>query len=109
MFDALDDSTLNLRQVVLERINPFLDSVGPAWSGAIAGANATLNMVRSSIHQAASAAGAVVWNGGVANVVSSLITESGGVSVRDDSKPGVMNLVNSLVSVSAQDSDLQRL
>jgi len=109
VFDALDNSTLNLRQVVLERINPFLDSVGPAWSGAIAGANATLNMVRSSIHQAASAAGAVVWNGGVANVVSSLITESGGVSVRDDSKPGVMNLVNSLVSVSAQDSDLQRL
>jgi hypothetical protein len=38
-----------------------------------------------------------------------VITESGGLSVSDDSKPGAMNLVNSLVSVSAQDSDIQRL
>jgi hypothetical protein len=45
----------------------------------------------------------------VANVVSSVITESGGLSVRDDSQPGVMNLVNSLVSVSAQNSNIQRL
>jgi hypothetical protein len=109
VFDALDNSTLNLSEVVLERINPALDSLGPAWDGAIAGANATLNMVRSSIKQAAAAAGAVVWNGGTANVVSSVITESGGLSVSDDSKPGAMNLVNSLVSVSAQDSDIQRL
>ena len=108
-FDALAGSTLNLSQVVLDNINPALDSLGPAWSGAIAGENATLNMVRSSIRRAAAAAGAVVWNGGVANVVSSLISDSGGLSVRDDSQPGVLNLVNSLVSVSAQDSDLQRL
>jgi hypothetical protein len=52
--------------------------------------------VRSSIKQAAAAAGAVVWNGGTANVVSSVITESGGLSVSDDSKPGAMNLVNSV-------------
>lgn len=109
VFEALVGSTLNLSEVVLERINPALDSLGPAWSGAIAGANATLNMVRSSISQAAAAAGAVVWSGGVANVVSSLISESGGLSVRDDDQPGVMNVVNSLVSVSAQDSDIQRL
>jgi hypothetical protein len=109
VFEALDGSSLNLSEVVLERINPALDSIGPAWSGAIAGVNATLNMVRSSISQAAAAAGAVVWSGGTANVVSSLISESGGLSVRDDTQPGVMNLVNSLVSVSAQDSDIQRL
>jgi len=109
VFEALTNSTLNLAEVALERINPALDSIGPAWSGAISGVNATLNMVRSSIKQAAAAAGAVVWNGGVANVVSSLISESGGLSVRDDSQPGVMNLVNSLVSVSAQDPDIQRL
>jgi hypothetical protein len=109
VFDSLDDSTLNLSQVALERINQALDSIGPAWEGAISGTNATLNMVRSSISQAAAAAGAVVWSGGVANVVSSLISESGGLSVRDDNQPGVMNLVNSLVSVSAQDSDIQRL
>ena len=50
----------------------------------------------------------------MANVVSSLISESGGLSVSDDIQPGVtregvMNLVNSLVSVSAQNSDIQRL
>ncbi len=107
VFKALAGSTLNLRQVTLERINQALDSIGPAWEGAIDGTNATLNMVRSSISQAA--AGAVLWSGGVANVVSSVISESGGLSVRDDTQPGVMNLVNSLVSVSAQDSDIQRL
>ena len=107
VFKALDGSTLNLRQVALERINQALDSFGPAWEGAIDGTNATLNMVRSSISQAA--AGAVVWSGGIANVVSSVISESGGLSVSDDNQPGVMNLVNSLVSVSTQDSDLQRL
>ncbi len=109
VFDALADSTLNLSQVALVNINPALDSLGPAWSGAIAGDNSTLNMVRSSIQQAAAAAGAVVWGGGVANVVSSLISDSGGLSVRDDSQQGVLNLVNSLVLVSSQDSDIQRL
>lgn len=112
VFKALDGSTLNLSQVALERINQALDSIGPAWEGVIDGTNATLNMVRSSISQAA--AGAVVWSGGVANVVSSVISESGGLSVSDNiqqgvTREGVMNLVNSLVSVSAQDSDLQRL
>jgi hypothetical protein len=109
VFQAFTNSTLNLSQVVLENINPALDSIGPAWSGAISGVNATLNMVRSSISQVAAAAGAVVWSGGVANVVSSLISESGGLSVSDETKQGVMNLVNSLVSVKAQDSDFQRL
>jgi hypothetical protein len=109
VFDALNGSTLNLNQVALQNINSALDSVGPAWTGAIAGDNATLNMERSSIVQAAGAAGAVVWGGGVANVVSSQIRDSGGLSVRDDSQPGVLNLVNSVVVVSAQDSDLQRL
>jgi hypothetical protein len=107
VFKAQDGSTLNLRQVALERINQALDSIGPAWEGAIDGTNSTLNMVRSSISQAA--AGAVVWSGGVANVVSSLISESGGLSVSDDTQQGVMNLVNSLVSVYAYNSNIQRL
>ncbi len=51
----------------------------------------------------------MVWGGGVANVVSSLISESGGLSVSDDTRPGVMNLVNSLVSVYAYNSNIQRL
>jgi hypothetical protein len=109
VFEAKANSTLNLSQVALERINPELFGVGPAWAGAISGVNATLNMVRSSISQAAAAVGAVVWSGGVANVVSSLISESGGLSVSDDTQPGVMNLVNSLVSVYAQNSNIQRL
>jgi hypothetical protein len=109
VFEAKANSTLNLSQVALERINPELFGIGPAWAGAISGVNATLNMVRSSISQAALAVGSVVWSGGVANVVSSLISESGGLSVSDDTQPGVMNLVNSLVSVYAQNSNIQRL
>ena len=110
VFEALDNSVLNLTNVVLDRINPELDSIGAAWSGAIAGSNANLNMVGSTINRAASAAGAVNWSGGVANVVSSIITQSGGLSIADGSKAGVMNLVNSLVDVySIQNSDIQRL
>lgn len=110
VFEALDNSLLNLTNVVLDRINPDLDSSGAAWSGAIAGSNANLNMVGSTISRAASAAGAVVWSGGVANVVSSIITQSGGLSIADDTKAGVLNLVNSLVFVySSQNSDIQRL
>jgi len=109
VFEALDNSVLNLTSVVLDRINPNLDSIGAVWNGAIAGINANLNMVGSTINRAASAAGAVVWSGGVANVVSSIITQSGGLSISDGTKPGVMNLVNSLVSVDAQNSDIQRL
>jgi hypothetical protein len=110
VFEALDNSVLNLTNVVLDRINPELDSIGAAWSGAIAGSNANLNMVGSTINRAASAAGAVNWSGGVANVVSSIITQSGGLSIADDTKAGVMNVVNSLVHVySPQNSDIQRL
>ena len=109
VFEATANSILNLSQVALERINPELSGIGPAWAGAISGVNATLNMVDSSISQAALAVGAVVWSGGVANVVSSMISESGGLSVSDDTQPGVMNLVNSVVSVYAQNSNIQRL
>jgi len=82
------------------RLNPALDSIGAAWSGAIAGVNASRNMMRSSINQAAVAAGAVVWSGGAANIVWSLIDESGGLSVRDDIQPGVMNTVTSPCAAS---------
>ncbi len=109
VFEAKANSTLDLSQVALSRINSELFGIGPAWAGAISGVNATLNMARSSISQAALAIGSVVWSGGVANVVSSLISESGGLSVNDDTQPGVMNLVNSLVSVAAQNSNIQRL
>lgn len=53
MFQAKANATLNLSQVALARINPELFGMGPAWAGAISGVNATLNMVRSSISQAA--------------------------------------------------------
>jgi len=41
VFEAKENSTLNLSQVALERINPELFGVGPAWVGAISGVNAT--------------------------------------------------------------------
>ena len=109
VFEALDNSILNISNLVLDRINPALQTIDAAWEGAIAGTNATLNMIGSRISNAASAAGAVVWSGGVANIVSSIIENSGGISIRDDTSAGVMNLVNSLISISAQNSDLQRV
>jgi hypothetical protein len=107
VFEALDNSVLNLTNVVMDRINQPLLTIGAAWEGVVAGTNASLNMFASRISNAA--AGAVVWGGGVANVVSSVIEASGGLSVRDDTSAGVMNLVNSLVSPTSQNPNLQRL
>jgi hypothetical protein len=107
LFEALDGSVLNLSSTVIERIHSPLLAVGAAWEGVIAGTNASLNMLSSRISQASAAV--VVWSGGVANIVSSMMTESGGISVRDDSSQGVINLVNSLVAPSSQNADLQRL
>lgn len=107
VFEALDNSVLNLTNVVMDRINQPLLTIGAAWEGVVAGTNASLNMFGSRISNAA--AGAVVWGGGVANVVSSVIEASGGLSVRDDTSAGVMNLVNSLVSPTSQNLNLQRV
>jgi hypothetical protein len=108
LFEAFDNSVLNLTQVVMDRINQPLLAFGAAWEGVVAGTNASLNMFASRISNAA--AGAVVWSGGVANVVSSVIEASGGLSVSDDTtSAGVMNLVNSLVSPTSQNPKLQRV
>jgi hypothetical protein len=57
VLDAMAGSLLNLSHVVLARIQPALESIGPAWSGAISGSNASLNLLGSTISQAASPCG----------------------------------------------------
>ncbi|MEB3193602.1 MAG: hypothetical protein VKO19_00575 [Cyanobacteriota bacterium] len=98
VFEANDDSTLNLKGVTIERVNnfqkPFADYI---WYPAVIGNNASLNMERSTVDvRASSVAGAISWGGGIANVVSSQILGQG-LSIADNVKQGVLNLVNSVV------------
>lgn len=65
VFDALENSILNLSQVALERINPELFGVGPAWAGAIMGSMppSTWCAARSTRRQQQSVpwSGVAVW------------------------------------------------
>lgn len=95
-------SVLNLDGVNISHHIPWASPLGPTpnveiFSGAIAGNNSTLNMTNSQIDKS-HAVGAIMWNGGTANIVSSIISDSGGVSVMDsDEMDGVMNVYNSLI------------
>ena len=106
--EALSGSTLNLRNVLLDRINPFesvFNGSEYAWVGAIFGSNgATLNMVNSIIRGSSTSIGAINWAfGGTANVVSSIISgNAGGLSIEGDG--GVLNFVNSILYLN--DSDI---
>lgn len=99
VFAALSGSTLSLKNVILDSINPLANNqLGPAWFGAIQGVNATLQMANSVIKGASSSVGAINWSG-LANVVSSVITgDAGGVSIIDSGS--VLNFVNSLFAPS---------
>ncbi|MFM1901819.1 MAG: hypothetical protein RLZZ216_2395 [Cyanobacteriota bacterium] len=101
--EALEGSTVNLDKVILEKLNPFFESLGVggeyAFGGAIAASKAVLNISDSIIRGSSTTYGAVTMLGGTANIVSSVITGSaGGLSVLDlDGVEGVMNVVNSLL------------
>ncbi len=99
VFEANQDSTLNLEGVHIDRVNPFFEAVGAAWAGAIQGVDATLNVVKSKMMGASTSAGSINWVGGLANVVSSVIDGGnglGGISISED---GVMNFVNSILRI----------
>jgi hypothetical protein len=109
--EALPGSTLNLSNVLLDRINPLrtlVEGAEYAWIGAIAGKQSTLNMINSVIQGDSSSVGGVNWLEGSANIVSSIITaKAGGLSI---SGPGaVLNFVNSLFSASDGPSPLARI
>lgn len=99
VFNAQQDSTVNLTGVTLRNINPFDNLFPPfdySWAGAIIGEDATFNINKSTLDLfASSAAGAVNLVGGTANIVSSIVVGRG-LSVVDHTKQGVINLVNSV-------------
>jgi hypothetical protein len=99
VFEAFDDSILNLQRVSISNINNFQKPLAGnefIWFPAIAGVKATLNMERSTLDLlTSSTAGGITWSGGTANLVSSVIIGKG-LSIQDFDKDGVLNVVNSL-------------
>ncbi len=111
VFEALSGSTLNLANVVLDRINPLAELVAGAefaWVGAIGGTGATLNMANSIIQGTSTSIGGVNWIDGTANIVSSIITgNAGGLSI--SGAGAVLNFVNSLYSTDGGLSPISRI
>ena len=110
--DASAGSVANLTRVVMERINMLEELIADgesAWAGAVAGVNATLNMMESVLRGSSSSAGGVNWLGGTANIVSSIFdSNAGGLSIFDDDEAGVLNVTNSLFRLSG-DSGTSRI
>jgi hypothetical protein len=110
---AASGAVANLNRVVMDRVN-MLEELIPeaefAWVGAVAGENATLNMLSSQIRGSSTSVGGVNWLGGRANVVSSIFESSaGGLSIIDDDEHGVLNLVNSLLRLESGESSTSRI
>ena len=100
VIEVNEGSTLNLQRVAISHINNFQKNPFPTveylWYPAIVGAAATLNMERSTLDLLTSATGGGIgWNGGTANVVSSVILGKG-LSITDNLVDGVLNVVNSV-------------
>ena len=105
-FEARSGSILNLNGISLSRNYPFGEVIAvqpqnEIFNGSIAGSNSTLNMQNSYI-SSSFGAGAIFWNGGTANIVSSIVSSSGGLQVfgdDDGNTEGVLNFVNSLLLI----------
>lgn len=106
-FEAGTGATLNLSEVSVSRHFPF-DSVvdvsadASIFFGTIAGQDADLNIENSSISDSFGA-GTLAWNGGTANIVSSVISNAGGLSIADGATDGVLNFVNSILYMTGGD------
>lgn len=100
-FSARAGSTMNLNGISLNRNFPFGDFFAvdnyAIFSGSIDGMDATLNLQNSTV-TGSYGAGAIAWNGGTANVVSSIIANSGGLQIEDGTLEGVLNVTNSIVN-----------
>jgi hypothetical protein len=108
IFEAFTGSTLNLNGISITRDYPFDSPIDAApeaaiFFGSIQGQDSQLNMENSSINDSFGA-GAVSWNGGTANIVSSIIADAGGLSIADGStEQGVLNFVNSILYMTGGD------
>lgn len=105
---AAAGSTVNLTEVVMNKLSPFPRSTFGAeyiWEvPAVYGSNATLNVFKTvfDLYGTSQVAGAVSWAGGVANIVSSTIAGpslsiSDALNSAGGIDEGVLNLVNSVV------------
>ena len=92
-FEALAGATLNLDRVVIDKAYGLTSLPG----GIVAGSDATINLSSSTIRDSNSGP-AIVLAGGTANVVSSVLDGSGGVTVvgGDTRATGTVNFVNSV-------------
>ena len=105
-FDARAGATLNLDGIALNRNFPFGDIVPvgndyAVFNGSIAGSSSTLNMQNSTI-TGSYGAGALLWLGGTANVVSSVLSNSGGLQISGDvgGAVGTLNFTNSILELN---------
>jgi len=92
-FEALAGATLNLDRVVIDKAYGLTAIPG----GIVAGSDATINVSSSTIRDSNSGP-AIILAGGTANVVSSVLDGSGGVTVTGGSSvaTGTVNFVNSV-------------
>jgi hypothetical protein len=115
VFDARTGSTLNLDGISISSHIPFtapfdITDEYSAFFGTIGGSDSQLNLQNSSI-QDSFGAGALSWSGGVANVVSSVFSNAGGLSVvdgrdgnGDKTMDGRLNFVNSILYMQGGDN-----
>ena len=101
VFAARPEATLNLSGISITNDFPFNPVVDAAddfadFFGTIQGEDSQLNLQNSSISDSYGA-GAINWLGGNANIVSSVISNSGGLSIIDNESHGVLNFVNSIL------------
>ena len=107
VFEANTGSTLNLSDISITDSSPFGNAVdvtseAALFFGTIQGEDSQLNMQNSSINSSYGA-GAIAWNGGTANIVSSIINDAGGLSVSDGATDGILNFVNSILYMTGGD------
>ena len=115
VFQAFTGSTLDLSDISITRSYPFANAVDASldnalFFGTIQGEDSQLNLENSAIDSDVGA-GAVSWNGGTAHIVSSVISDSGGLSIADGATNGVLNFVNSSLYMTGRDdlSQTQRI
>jgi hypothetical protein len=96
-------AALALSNLTINRAFGFNAPIGTAFGGVISAEDSTLNLANSTIRNASNL-GAVSLVGGTANIVSTVVTGSGGLSVTGGSTiaTGTMNVVNSLVFMQGQ-------
>jgi hypothetical protein len=108
IFEASNGSTLNLNDISITKNYPFDSAIdiGPdaaIFFGSIQGEDSQLNIQDSTISDSYGA-GAIAWLGGTANIVSSIISDAGGLSISDSQQEqGVLNFVNSILYMTGGD------